>query len=1106
MSNMVLNGMVLPVSMNHPHIYMKHSIKSCPEFPYKSWKKPQIDDKAIRLVLFVDSDNKGRQMIFDSKAVVKEEEKSSRWKCRQPQKLSSVKEGKVANAASIPRHNYMPNKTGSDSKMLEEMMFGAVGVAYKGTTLKVHVIRSPPQLMLTKVFIPDKPKRMSSMDTPDERFSSVTDLIIPRSASVDSNSIIAHSVPMDVPSHPIKNYDLIDEDSGLASLTSSGSFQAPYPSPSSTASSCNSLGWDRRRIRGQSKSLEVFARRPSHDILTSSTEVTSPSRQRRKKMALGIMFGKLDEKNEDANRLFENFFFSHIALFEGRLEQLRLDVERAYYSGTAQLFLSGMIDAFETFKTNLFDLYTAPRLCEPVWLNMMCFSSYRYMLCERFLKEFVTLVTKLEGKNSNFFMSTVITAVLTHHLAWVPTVTPAGGTPSDTYLDKHSAKWVDTLAKTHPYNPLWAQLGDLYGAIGFPLKISRTVIVGRRAEIVKKMLYVMSYFIRCSDILETADMGTLETCLKGSPLLESPSPREKSSASETTPVNPNTLTWNLHEHTNPSTSLPSFLPMGVESLMSDSSRKSSDNSSMADPQDKCANLDSSILSSNKSAKQLCDSCENKRSSEDAQKEMKVGNSVFYMDSVICDCDNMENKTDISYTGGADLVKCELSGSPMCSMKRGNESLRLGLTLDLSSPLNESQQCDSKNVSDSSKMSQTCQLSVAKIIENVVVQDVQHVRKCSDPLRTADFLPESSRTMNKEPGHSDSQSLSNPPVLSKDAMKEIFLKKGSDSMFNEYFDEGIETKTIDDVDEKDLVVDLPLHRASRNTDVNAGVNSDPNKAPSLPDLSASSNNNSRESTKSFRLRLGSLDQSYPSSRKPSISRQVSETGGRKNAPGRCRPVTPTELGKRRHISSTSSVDCDFMDPRAYCRELPMPSVDVSSNCDSQKNFDRNFGRSLLADFSDHYLSDFVLHGTSEKNFHEKMERDLHMATHHSVLDEPIAEAVCIVADTDTCTVRVHSSQHMDEEPSPCVASHLIIELLESVISMSKLKMSPEFCVMHLEDRLQEIYFKSKMMAEFLKKNRNIEDLLAIFDFNRSDLPLLVAIAGTHTPNFPLVCLS
>ena len=46
------------------------------------------------------------------------------------------------------------------------------------------------------------------------------------------------------------------------------------------------------------------------------------------------------------------------------------------------------------------------------------------------------------------FLSTLISAVLTHHLAWVATVTPAGGITSRTYLDKHSAKWVSIYVFT----------------------------------------------------------------------------------------------------------------------------------------------------------------------------------------------------------------------------------------------------------------------------------------------------------------------------------------------------------------------------------------------------------------------------------------------------------------------------------------------------------------------------------------------------------------------------------------------------------------------------------------------------------------------------------
>ena len=63
------------------------------------------------------------------------------------------------------------------------------------------------------------------------------------------------------------------------------------------------------------------------------------------------MFGTIDESNDEANRLFENFFFSHMALFEGRLERLRLSVEQAYYSGRTHLDI--MIPV-STYRFNCF--------------------------------------------------------------------------------------------------------------------------------------------------------------------------------------------------------------------------------------------------------------------------------------------------------------------------------------------------------------------------------------------------------------------------------------------------------------------------------------------------------------------------------------------------------------------------------------------------------------------------------------------------------------------------------------------------------------------------------------------------------------------------------
>lgn len=58
------------------------------------------------------------------------------------------------------------------------------------------------------------------------------------------------------------------------------------------------------------------------------------------------------------------------------------------------------------------------------------------------------------------FFAALLTAVLTYHLAWVPTVMPVDHPPIKAFSDKRTSQSVNTLAKTHPYNPLWAQLGE----------------------------------------------------------------------------------------------------------------------------------------------------------------------------------------------------------------------------------------------------------------------------------------------------------------------------------------------------------------------------------------------------------------------------------------------------------------------------------------------------------------------------------------------------------------------------------------------------------------------------------------------------------------------
>jgi hypothetical protein len=224
------------------------------------------------------------------------------------------------------------------------------------------------------------------------------------------------------------------------------------------------------------------------------------------------------------------------------------------------------------------------------------------------------------------------------------------------------------------------------------------------------------------------------------------------------------------------------------------------------------------------------------------------------------------------------------------MQKKKDSLRLSLKI----PNEESQNtrnciqnrnsnATGNNLIDSEK----CRLSMVEIIEDAKVEKAGHSRKAVDTKVTHALPP-----------HSVVAEDMNIPqyvnkVLSHDEMKSIFRQKGSDSMFNEYFDEeGIVAKTIDEIDEKDRVVALPANK-QRNLSGETSQywnEDDPNKAPSLPDLTAVKTDSSHgkgDSDRSQRNRLGSLDQSYKR-RRFSLSRQISESSN-KNLTGRCRLV-------------------------------------------------------------------------------------------------------------------------------------------------------------------------------------------------------------------------
>ncbi|CAG8464876.1 4862_t:CDS:2 [Acaulospora colombiana] len=78
------------------------------------------------------------------------------------------------------------------------------------------------------------------------------------------------------------------------------------------------------------------------------------------------------------------------------------------------------------------------------------------------------------------------------HLAWIPTVVPM-------------ADFDERFRKNLFYDPLWAQLSDLYGSIGASSIMSRTIVIGSDANTVRRILFLLSYFIRCNEVDENIE-------------------------------------------------------------------------------------------------------------------------------------------------------------------------------------------------------------------------------------------------------------------------------------------------------------------------------------------------------------------------------------------------------------------------------------------------------------------------------------------------------------------------------------------------------------------------------------------------------------------------
>ncbi|NXJ32750.1 FNIP1 protein, partial [Ciconia maguari] len=1134
-----------------------------------SWPLPEFDPSQIRLIVYQDCERRGRNVLFDSSAKRKIEDVSVSKLCSDAQvrvfgKCCQLKPGGDSSSSldssinssssfSDPKEQcpkYQGSRCSSDANMLGEMMFGSVAMSYKGSTLKIHQIRSPPQLMLSKVFTartgssiygslntlqdslefinqdsntlkPDHSTIMngllgniglSQLCSPRRAFSEQGPLRLIRSASF----FAVHSNPMDMPGREQNE----DRDSGIARSASLSSLLiTPFPSPGSSFNKSCASSYQRRWRRSQTTSLEngVFPRWSMDESFNLSDDSSGPSPGivRKKKIAIGVIFSL--SRDEDENNKFNEFFFSHFPLFESHMNKLKSAIEQAMKmsrrsadASQRSLAYNRIVDALNEFRTTICNLYTMPRIGEPVWLTMMSGTPEKNQLCHRFMKEFTFL---MENASKNQFLPALLTAVLTNHLAWVPTVMPNGQPPIRIFLEKHSSQSVDMLAKTHPYNPLWAQLGDLYGAIGSPVRLAKTVVVGKRHDLVQRLLYFLTYFIRCSELQEThlLENGEDEAIVMPGTVITTTLEKGEVEESEYVLVTMHKNRGNLlptesEEMRTPNCSCkyckcPISLAQNIEGV-SQQEREDAQNTPKVELE----------TSSDENRTIVPDDCQ-----EDAvdAKQPRPGLDTK-LETVVCTGSASPEKRVVTESGleptanvwrNEDLLE---SGNQAVSVTRSP-----GIAVEKKPPdklfcdafpcsAAEAQTKVTFLIGDSMSPDSDIELRSQAVVEQIARH---HSPPAAEEGVSADQNCEAKQTVedqNRDCGTaepfpqvaSEHQSW-NPNPYNAESM----------SLFDEYFtdDSSIETRTIDDIPGQ-AATDLLAHNSSLEFSKKLCT-----KTSKPPSEFCKFMDSVRQET--YKNCFNEQDQ------REKISIRVPH-GDRENVEKKVAPGIDWDIPRNESSDSalgdSESEDTghDLTRPSsnyyggeqedwAEEYEIPFPGSKLVEVNSVQPSI-ANFGRSLLGGYCSSYVPDFVLQGIgSDDKLRHCLVSDLSHAVQHPVLDEPIAEAVCIIADTDKWMVQVASSQRRmidNKLGKEVLVSSLVSNLLHSTLQLYKHNLSPNFCVMHLEDRLQELYFKSKMLSEYLKGQMrvHVKELGMVLGIESSDLPLLAAVASTHSP--------
>ncbi|RZC36053.1 folliculin-interacting protein 1, partial [Asbolus verrucosus] len=1126
----------------------------------------------VRVVLFRECDFRGRKLLFDSSSVKKI-------------LIGLTKSGEVAKTAENEKiseisngYGYVYTKPQPDFNQLAEMVFGSVAMSFRGTYFKMHNLESPNRLMFTQVFSSPRPASqgrfsVSSRSDPHTLEHSKLDDSGASSTNSMSEHLSVHSTASDTVLVSVSIPSLIG-DSGYCADQS-----CPLSSGPPSISTWGSIYGDNATSTMSSSSLyKRWLRRTSTSLDNSGQSLANSVQEgdharphhRSSKLGLALILDLTSGQEEELSQ----FFMEHVSLLEVMLWRARQVVETAYVK--SQNFASLMVEMAHFSAQYLVNLLSGSYLSMNLWLSISSgcdsnsisafsdktvpaselaedfdgsiswssscssagapteqsgdfhlfnfskflkadpfnikkslFGESRNLTAEKFVQDFCELLEVIDVKDTNFFMSTLLTAVLTYHLGWVNTCLPSKNA---------------TFQSKSPFNPLWSELSDLYGAVGHPTKVAQTIVTGtNRKDLISKILLSMTYFIRCCDVdrrvpiradVQEENRTVEMICRKYSCIPKENYKKYEDHLKEIMNLNKEFFV-NCQNN-----NYPYCKNIELEKSLKD-----------AKPALKKA---TGLIKTKTCFGDLSDFAKEEVATDLLKLESHKSQSLYPDLTATETLEALCSTSKFPYPSNEEITRkvntlCRVpSSSVLCHMDKQNN---VALIEEIKPP----------PIVTMEKQMRSLDLLNSNVSESEKTRDVVFVLGDNEELvgiKKGNSVADKSEKLNN---------FVKPRPSFLDLSKQLFCVQDSDfvenpdnslvkpstswsSLADKEANQKVETesrvfsKKLPRSQSEPPESRKPEESKSKSKYRYSGVKFNLQQYPQILSNYMKSKNleisNLQFGDKSLKLDdLSSLsdtiiskypefDEDYEEGealQTPSNASELEFTSDTFVAP------SSNQQTKESNQQEVLEKSCDDVKTvhKMKVTNLPMP------NCHSggfRSKFYKpgvnpiRYTSSLMRAASDSYMPDMVLQGpiVPKQDWESRLKSDLALASQHSLIDQPVEEAVAVIANTDTWEVQLMSSHTfiIDKGSSGIRIgmSQLVANMLESLLQMWKLNVPPHFCLMHIEQTLQELCIRSKALAELLMATEfcSMEQLTSALQLEVNDVPLLLAVASTHSP--------